>query len=76
MDYRVRYRSQTRPRSALAEWIPFVLAIVASAALLFMLAKQSPVFSTPAPLETGQVHSGGGGGGDHGGGGGGGAQPE
>jgi hypothetical protein len=53
MADRIRYRlyAPRRARSSLAEWGPFLLALIVGACLLFMLARQSPVFTVPATLQ-------------------------
>lgn len=53
-DNHIRYRLQTpnTRRSSLAEWGPFVLALIVGAWLLFTIAQGSPVFSEPVTEHT------------------------
>jgi hypothetical protein len=50
----IRYRLQTADKrcSTLAEWGPFLLALIVGAWLLFTIARGSPVFSAPAAEHT------------------------
>jgi len=61
-----RYRLLPRggPRSGwAAEWVPFLLALIAGAGLLFVLARHSPVFTVPEALPaSGAIQAGEGGG--------------
>jgi len=54
MSDRIRYRYAPRAgRSSLAEWGPFLLALVVGAIVLLMLAR--PILSIPEPLHGSQA---------------------